>query len=215
MNTDRSERTRCAEASERATLQLLLVDGWGFSRRAYIDTATQWSSSFSCGITFAAAMVPMPLTPIASIPTSLAGATCRYGSIAIRSESLTTNGGTFFDPRKLRRRTRSGPPSFPRTGRDGPRIALFVTVAPQLPLYWRGLSGCAANVVSRARASNKGGVGSPCKLYEYALGSGVGDTLDPPACRTCRANRTLSSRDAAASPNTNPHQKPWAPQPRP
>ena len=37
MNADKSERIRCAEASAYPTRHLLLVDGWGFNQRAYIE----------------------------------------------------------------------------------------------------------------------------------------------------------------------------------
>ena len=92
MNADKSERIRCAEASAYPTRHLLLVDGWGFNQRAYIETATNDASALSRGVTLAAAMVPMPLTPIASSPRSLVGGTCRYGSTVMRSDSFTTSG---------------------------------------------------------------------------------------------------------------------------
>ena len=53
----------------------------------------------SRGITLAAAMVPIPLTPMASHPSSLIGGTCRYGSSLIRLDSFTTSGQRSYNCR--------------------------------------------------------------------------------------------------------------------
>ncbi len=80
----------CADTSE-APIQVLWVDGCGFIQRAYMDTAMNAASrGLPCGITLAAAMVPIPLTAILSFPGSLTGATCRKCSTSTRLDNGTT-----------------------------------------------------------------------------------------------------------------------------
>ncbi len=92
MKAERSEMMRWAEASECPTPQLLRVDGWGLSHRAYIDTMMNGSACGSPGVTRAAAIVPMPLTAISSAATSLIGEPCLNHSTPTRSDSWTTIG---------------------------------------------------------------------------------------------------------------------------
>ena len=69
MKADRSEMIRCADTSDAPTDHGLAVTGWGIVHRAYMDTTKQDSSGGRFpGTTLAAAMVPMPLTPMSPRP---------------------------------------------------------------------------------------------------------------------------------------------------
>ena len=72
--TDKRRKVRndpMCGTSEQPTPQLLLADGQSFIQRVYIATVTKAFSSMRRGITPAAAMVRMTLTPIAFSPRSL------------------------------------------------------------------------------------------------------------------------------------------------
>ena len=66
MNVAKSEIVLCAELTETIYPVLTGESGWDFSQRAYMETAMSACSGWSTGVTLAAAMVPMSLTPIAS-----------------------------------------------------------------------------------------------------------------------------------------------------
>ena len=71
MKADTPEMIRCADKSDTPTDHGLPVIGPGIIHRAYMDTTKQDSSGGRFpGTTLAAAMVPMPLTPMSPGPGS-------------------------------------------------------------------------------------------------------------------------------------------------
>ena len=72
IKADKSDRIRCAETSAAPTRHGVPV--------AYIEATTKLSSGRPLGATLAAAIVPMPLTPMSFSPSSLIGGTCRNHS---------------------------------------------------------------------------------------------------------------------------------------